>query len=300
MTAPRAAHLNVERSALNVERFLLPLALLTLTLLLHATAPAAHAQRYILDNGAAVPADAVNVSGTDLVQTLAGGAAERRFPIANIVRLDFPEPPEFDETTALITNGQSALALQKIEPIYRQYAPFSKIPGSWWTEAAILRLRALLLPPDTKTNPKSAEETPIRIRSAARELMATATDPEATGEAKLALAELDLRSGQTEMAMAMLNQIVRDAPATVKARAWLIRGDLAMKRNAHEEALDAYLRIPALFGTLDALMPHALLGAARAYKGYGDNDRAERAYLELIEGYKHTPQATTAKTESGL
>ncbi|WP_052362352.1 tetratricopeptide repeat protein [Geminisphaera colitermitum] len=259
-----------------------------------------HAQTYILDNGAAVPAAAVKVSGADLVQALADGAAERRFPIANIARLDFPEPPELAETAALITSGQSAQALYKIEPVYRQFAPFSKLPGSYWSEAAILRLRALLLPPNTKADPKAAEEAPARIRAAAREIMSTSTDPEAIGEARLALAELDIRSGRPEMAVAMLNEIVRDAPGTVKARAWLLRGDLAMKRNAYEEALDAYLRIPALFGTLDDLMPAALLGSARAYKGYGDKDRAERAYLDLLDNYKTTPQATAAKAESGL
>lgn len=273
---------------------------LSVSLCVALFAPAVSAQRYILDNGASVPADLVKVSGSDLVQSLAGGAAERRFPISNIARLDFPEPSELAETSALIASGQSAQALYKIEPVYRRFAPFSKTPGSWWSEAAILRLRALLLPPNTKVDPKAAEEAPARIRAAAREIMSISTDPEATGEAKLALAELDVRSGRSEMAVAMLNEIVRDAPGSVKARAWLLRGDLAMKRNAYEEALDAYLRIPALFGTLDELMPAAILGSARAYKGHGDNDRAERAYLDLLDNYKNTPQATAAKAESGL
>ncbi|EIP98131.1 hypothetical protein OpiT1DRAFT_02582 [Opitutaceae bacterium TAV1] len=265
-----------------------------------AALPAAQAQRYIMKDGTAVNAASVTVDAGGLVQKIAGGAAERRYDFANIARLDFPEPPEIAETATLVAAGKSAQALHKIEPVYRRFALFPKTPGSWWTEAAVLRLRALLLPPDLKVDPKAAAEAPARIRTAARELMTTAADPDAIGEAQLALAELDIRAGQPELATAMLNEIVRDAPAGVKVRAWLLRGDLALKRQAFEDALECYLRIPALFGTWDELMPAALLGSARAYKGYGDPDRAERAYLDLIDTYPNSPQATAAKAESGL
>jgi tetratricopeptide (TPR) repeat protein len=256
-----------------------------------------------MKDGTAVNAASVTVAADGgLVQKIAGGAAERRYDFADIARLDFPEPPEIAETAALVAAGKPAQALYKIEPVYRRFALFTKTPGSWWTEAAVLRLRALLLPPDLKVDPKAALETPVRIRAAARELMTTATDPDAIGEGQLALAELDIRAGQPELATAMLDEIVRDAPSGsgIKVRAWLLRGDLALKRQAFEDALECYLRIPALFGTWDELMPAALLGSARAYKGYGDPDRAERAYLDLIDTYPNSPQATAAKAESGL
>ena len=47
-------------------------------------------------------------------------------------------------------------------------------------------------------------------------------------------------------------------------------------------------------------MPAALLGAARAYKGYGDTDRAERSALELIDRHPATLQAAQAKKEFNL
>ncbi len=47
-------------------------------------------------------------------------------------------------------------------------------------------------------------------------------------------------------------------------------------------------------------MPAALVGAARAYKGYGDTDRAERAALELLDRYPATLEATQAKKEFNL
>ncbi|HEY0944020.1 MAG TPA: hypothetical protein VGD81_02095 [Opitutaceae bacterium] len=251
------------------------------------------AQRYLLANGSALDAADVTLKGDALVQTrklAGGGSMEQRFPLATITRLDWPEPTELAETAALITAGHGQAALAKITPLYRQFDPFPKTPGSWWTEAAMLRLRALL----------AAGSPPVEITAAARDIMGRATDPEAVGNAKLALAEVDLRGGKDSIADALIDQIVTDAPAAVRARAWLLRGDLALKRKAYEQALEAYLRVPALFGTLDELMPAALLGSARAYKGYGDKGRAERAYLSVMDEYPNSAEAAVAKAEAGL
>ncbi len=64
--------------------------------------------------------------------------------------------------------------------------------------------------------------------------------------------------------------------------------------------MECYLHIPAFFGSHEDLMPAALVGAARAYKGYGDTDRAERAALELLDRYPATLEATQAKKEFNL
>ncbi len=250
------------------------------------------AQTYILQNGTTLSDADVKLQGNSLVQEVSiggGGTAERRFPLSTVARLDFPEPTELAEAATHIAAGKGADALALVEPIYRQFAPFSRTPGSWWSEAALLRLRALLL-----------QEKLPEAGASARELMAGATDPEAVGTAKLALAEIDARNGQDALAQAMLDEIVRDAPPGVKARAWILRGDLALKRNAFEEAIEAYLHVPAFYGTQEHLMPAALLGSARAFKGYGDADRSERAYLEVMDGYPESAQAAVAKREAGF
>lgn len=254
--------------------------------------PAAFAQRYLLKDGTTLAAGDVTVGTNALVQEVkipSGGTYERRFPFADIARLDFPEPPTLDEAETLTTAGQSEAALKLLEPICRQFAPFPQTPGSPWPRAATLRLQCLLLGPD-----------PAAVTNAARELMATGLGPEVTGVAKLALAQLDARAGRESLARLMLDEIVKDAPPAVTARAWLLRGDLAAARAAHAEALECYLRIPAFFGSLDELMPSALLGAARAYRGYGDTDRAERAALELLDRHPATLQAAQAKKEFNL
>lgn len=266
------------------------LATVLLALLGATTLPA---QRYVLNNGTALKADDVKLSGNALVQEIplpGGGSAERRYLLNTVARLEWPEPAELAQATAQIAAGQPKEALDTITPVYRLFGPFTKTPGSWWTPAAALRLQALI---DSKAS--SAE-----ITSAAREIMTSATDPEAVGTAKLALAQVDARDGRDSLATAMIDEIVSDAPAGVRARAWLLRGDLALKRQAFEDAIESYLRVPAFFGTLDELMPAAILGSARAYKGYGDNARAERAYLDVIDTYPDSSEAAIAKKESGF
>jgi tetratricopeptide (TPR) repeat protein len=259
---------------------------------LAAFAASAHAQRYQLKDGSVLQAADLTLGPGYLVQQVklpTGGSFERRYPFADIARLDFPEPESLDEAEKLLTAGQSAPALALIDPVVRQFAPYAKIPGSHWPRAARLRLQALLLGTDSAA-----------ISAAARELMQSGLGPDITGTAKLALARLDARAGQEDLARIMLEEIVREAPPEVQARAWLLRGDLAAARSAHAEALEAYLRIPAFYGTLDELMPAALLGAARAYRGYGDTSRADRAALDLLDTYPATREAALAKKEFSL
>jgi tetratricopeptide (TPR) repeat protein len=255
-------------------------------------APSAFAQRYQLKDGTVLQAADVSLGSGALVQQVkiaSGGSFERRYPIADLARIDFPEPEQLDQAEALVIAGQGPEALALLEPIYRQFAPFAKVAGSHWPRAAQLRLQALLLGVDA-----------ITVASAARELMQSGLGPDVTGVAKLALAQLDARAGKESLATIMIEEIVREAPPEIQARAWLLRGDLAHARGSHAEALECYLRVPAFFGTFDQLLPAALLGSARAYKGYGDHGRAERSALELIDTYPDTREAATAKKEFKL
>lgn len=266
---------------------------LTALLLSALAASTLSAQRYVLNNGTILNASDVKLSGNALVQEVAlpgGGSAERRYLLNTVIRLDWPEPAEIAAASAQLASGKPAEALETITPIYRLFGPFAKTHGSWWTIAASLRLQAMIA-----SETKSSE-----VSAAAREIMSSSRDPEAVGNAKLALAKVDAREGRDSLAGAMINEIVTNAPSGVRARAWLLRGDLALKQQKYEEAIESYLRVPAFFGTLDELIPAALLGSARAYKGYGDASRSERAYLEVMDTYPNTAEGQIAKKEFGL
>jgi len=250
------------------------------------------AQRYVFKDGSSLAATEVRLGPAGLIQEVklaAGGSFERIYLLADLARIDFPEPEALDQAEALVAAGKGAEALPLLEPVLRQFAPFARVPGSHWPRAALLRLQALLPGEDSAA-----------IAAAARELLQSGLGAERVGLAKLALARLDIRAGNEALARAMLDEIVHDAPPAIQARAWLLRGDLAAARDAHEEALECYLRIPAFHGTLDELMPAALLGSARAYQGRGDARRAERAARELVDTYADSAEAARAKTEFKL
>jgi tetratricopeptide (TPR) repeat protein len=253
-----------------------------------ACALAAQAQSYILQNGAVVPADSVTVRENFLVQG-GGGQVERRVPLSDIARLDFPAPPEFAAAETELATGRAPQALALVEPVYRRFFPFAAIPGSPFPAAAALRLRALL-----------AGEDAAATTAASAELVRLNLNPETRGLGLLAKAQLEARAGRAEIAQLMIDEAVKDAPDEVLARAWLIRGDLAARRSAHEEAAEAYLRVQAFYGTVESLVPEALLGAARSLRAHGSQALAERLLGELMDGYPGTPQSAIARKELGF
>ncbi len=252
----------------------------------------ADAQRYYLRGGAVLQADEVTVGPDHLAREVVfpdGSSYVKRYPFADVARVDFPEPAGIGEARTLLENGRAAEALALLEPLHRQFSPFPKTPGSPWPRVARLRLRALL-----------AGEDADAITAAARGLIHADLDAETTGDAKLAFAELDLRAGRAAVAELMLAELGADVPPAVEARSWVMRGHLAMGRGEHEKALECYLRVPAFFGGIDEVMPAALLGAARAHRARGDAARAKPYAVELADAYPDAAEAVLARTEFGL
>lgn len=245
------------------------------------------AQRYILKDNRVLNQADVTLKDGNLVRSI-GSGAEVSYPLAQIARLDWPEPEEIEQSRQLVAAGKGAEAEEKITPIYRQFAPFSKLPGSWWSEAALIRARALL-----------AQEKREEAERAARELMSTSGDTDTVAAAQLIMARVQMLLNKPDIADAMLDEIMRkDASSEIEARAAILRGDIAYARKEFEKALEFYLQVPAFYGTEEAVMPVALLGSARSYRGYGDTARAERAYLDIIVTYPDSSEAALAKTES--
>jgi len=245
------------------------------------------AQRYILKDGKSLNQADVTLKGLNLVRSVSDGA-EVSYPLSQVVRLEFPEPVEIDQSRQLAAAGKAAEVEEKITPIYRQFAPFAKIPGSWWGEAALIRTRSFL----AQTKNDEAER-------AAREIMSTSTDVEVVAAAQLIMARIQLMLDKADIADAMLDEIMRkDVSSEIEARAVILRGDIAFAAKNFEKALEFYLQVPAFYGTEDEVMPIALLGSARAYQGYGDTVRAERAYLDITVVYPDSAEAVVAKTES--
>jgi TolA-binding protein len=129
--------------------------------------------------------------------------------------------------------------------------------------------------------------------------MSGSADAETVIAAQLIMARVQVIQNKPDIADAMLDEIMRkDASGEIEARAVMLRGDIAFARKDFEKALEFYLQVPVFYGTEETLLPAALLGSARSYRGYGDASRAERAYLDIIVTYPGSAQAEIAKRES--
>ena len=248
------------------------------------------AQRYILKDGKVLNQADVEIKDGKLVRAIGGGGAEVSYMFSQVARLEWPEPAELSAANDLLVAGKTAEAEEKITPVYNQFLPFAKLPGSWWSAAAIIRARALF-----------GQNKVAEAESAAREINSTSTDREDVSSAQLLLAKGQLRLQKPDIADAMLDEILRNSvsPET-SARAVVLRGDIAYQRKEFEKALGFYLQVPAFYGMCDEVMPVAVLGSARAYRGYGDTARSDRAYLDVIVMYPSSAEAVLAKSESHL
>lgn len=239
-----------------------------------AAAVTGTAARYELADGTLLEAGVVTLRSGMLIHSVevddGAGLVERTHRLEDVVRLHWPEPEALGEARRCLEQGDRHGGLSVLKPLLEQFRPFARLPGSWWVAAARLRLQAL-----------DPEAEPAELARAARELAAFTDDPEAVGEARLALTELEIRAGRSRLAQTMLDSVLAGSvPAPVRARAWLLRGDIAFAERRFEEAIEAYLRIPVFHSAYAELVPAALLAAENAFRAYGDEAQADRLAAE--------------------
>jgi len=209
------------------------------------------------------------------------------YPVDSITKIDFPEPAQLKTAPELLLHGKGTEALLQIEPIAQYYEPFRDIPGNRWTQAAMLKLSALL----ALQRDKEAE-------ALIGQLSQSSKNPEAVLSARVQMAVIRTRKKDFEPALAVFETAIKEstAPETL-AHAWLNKGHISLERGAFEPALISYLRIPVMYPDQQLLLPQAMLGSARAYRGLDDKTHAKRAFEDVVAMYPDTPEAAAAKTE---
>lgn len=250
----------------------------------------ASAQRYVMRDGTILDVAKVERRGNVLVEPLTDpedeGVAERLHALSDVVRLDWPEPEALMAAREQLDQGAPEVAIASVAPVLEDFIAFPDVDGSWWDEAALIKAQALL------AAGRSAEAAPL-----VQALVAAQPDPEVQQLSRLLFVEIDLDQGRTELASAMLKQIAEDEglPSALAARVWWLRGDVFFRRDEFEQALEAYLHVPAFFGRERSLRPAVLLGSARAYREFGDGARADRALSQLLTEYPQHPLALQAR-----
>ena len=263
------------------------------------TVDTAVAQNIVLKDGKVIATKGLRRQGDMIMATVEISAAatgdtptpaqtgEVGYPLSAITRLDFPEPAQMRTVPDLIVAGRLPEALVQIEPVVKYYESFRDAPGSYWDEAAMLKLEAL----QAMGNFKDSE--PL-IDSLAR----SASDPETIRAAKVFMAAGLTRRGEHAKAIEIFDQVLKEAtkPLTV-ATASVNKGQSHLALKQYESALIAFLQVPVFYPNQKLLVPQAMLGSAKAYYGVEDLKRARTTLDELLKDFGSSPQAAEAKTE---
>ncbi len=252
----------------------------------------AEAQTIQLRDGSSVQTLGLRRDGDTLdakVKTNGDNVGEVGYPLANVARVDFPEPALLKTAADLLDKGQADEAARQLAPAVAYYLPFYNVPGNYWKPLAVLQFDAL----GAAHKDKDAD-------AAAAELGRLAgTDPEVARILKAREAANAVQRGDVAKALTILEALVRDdaTPASALAPAWVQLGAARLSRREFKPALIAYLHVPIYTPDLARLMPTALLGTARAYLGLEDKHRAEDTLNELLSAYPAAPEATEARQQ---
>ncbi len=260
--------------------------------LLTAGASSAQAQKlFTIDNKELQWAD-VTMQGTSVAwRTVEASTGKDRIvniPAANILRLDFPEPTDLQDAEAAVNQGDSAAALEKVEPVVKQFSPFKATPGSFWAPAALTKLEALAL------QGKSSDDYD-KLRAELKTINLSGPDQVRLGGID---ALIDFAKGLSGPAKTTVIKLIPQTDdASVLAKLYNLLGDIHAKLGSHPDALEAYLSVSVFYGSQADQLPIAELGAARSLKKMDRLEDARDMYAGIKERYPQSRQAQSAKKE---
>lgn len=258
-------------------------------------APLAFAQQaeptitIFLKDGRAVPTASIKRSGGNVMVPVQVGnsTGEMGHSVANIARIDFPEPPEIKDARDLLTKGKIADVVNTLKPVLAAQQPFQDVPGNWWQEAAQVNLIALV-----------TDSRDVEADALIAQLKKSSADPDILQLARVLQTASAARKGAHEISLPVFDAVIKQSKnRQTLANAWLNKGHCHFAMGQWEPAIMAYLRIPVFFADQKLLLPIAQLGSGRAMAGLGDTSCATAKYNELIEFFPSSAEAAFAKSE---
>jgi tetratricopeptide (TPR) repeat protein len=249
----------------------------------------ANAQTVLLKTGQKLDSQGVRRDGEMVMAKVqvGTGSGEVGYHVAQIAKVEFPEPAALKTANDLLGRGDAEKALGEINSVVAYYAQFKDVPGSWWAQAALIKVSAL-----------AALQKQTEAEALAGEIQKSVADPETARAAQLRLVGALIRKNDFEKAVAICDDAIKNSKdETTLANAWTTKGDALLAQKNADEALMAYLHVPVFYYEEKQFMPAALLGSARAYRRLDDVDHAKKSLNELIASFPQSAEAAAAQTE---
>jgi hypothetical protein len=193
--------------------------------------------------------------------------------LSEVTEIVWPMPARLQEAQNNVNRGEPAKALDNAEAVLKFFEPLKNVPGSWWVKASLIKLDALdRLENDAATNSFLAT---FEKEEAAKQ-------PEVATQIQLAKLMLRARKGDHEAVIREATELLTKVDSSeLQARLHLTKGNSLLAAKKYEAAMTTYLRVPVFFGSEAELIPKALLGAARAFRGM-DSPALRDQKLEAI------------------
>lgn len=230
---------------------------------------AVHADVLVLKNGKRVQAAKITYKRSSDEFLVHVGSTQAPYPAANVESVRVARPQQLTSAQQKMQSGDLLSAIAILRDVERDYYKLN-----WDLEAKALLAQCYF---------ETGEER--RAIALCEELAAVpgVRLPGAVNRAYLrALAE----QGDLDKVEAQVVRMIQTGSREAAAAAQLMRADILLENDRHEEALvKGYLRTAELFRDIKDVQPEALYGVVVCYRALGETEQAEAFAKRLRERY---------------
>lgn len=247
-----------------------------------------HADTLVLKNGQLIVGKTFARQGDAIIATSGPTGApltsETGARVSDIEKVECDPQAVFKTAQQQLATGKDAMALADVEQALKTAEVFGDLPGSRWPDLLVLRAHIVF------AMGKDTEAAEL-----AKEMKAT-KNAVLVRNAQVLSALIEARKGDHGKASYLLEPLLHEpaGPSTIAA-ASVVRGLGLLAKNQYPEALKAFLELPVFLPDETAFSGIAQLGAAQAYYGMEDYDRAIAGLESLIKTRPGTPEIATAQ-----
>jgi len=245
-----------------------------------------HADTLVLKNGQTVAAQSFLRQGDSLVVAAGpGGGPATSTPLKEIEKVELTPSPLLGSAPALLATGKAAEVLTDSKEAVKLAEVFGDLPGSHWPDLMVLQAHVLLA---TGGHDEAEKLAAVLEKTKKTDLVS---------DARAIRLLIAARKGDCQPAASLAEPLMEGAtrPSTLAA-ASVALGLACLEGKQFENALKAFLELPVFLPEQTALDGIAQLGAAHAYYGMEDYERAIAALESLIKSRPGTPEISTAQT----